>query len=230
MSVEKEKLILLHGALGSSKQFDSIKLKLSDSFEVFTMNFEGHGDRHTDREYAIDLFAQNLIDVMEENSIASAKVLGYSMGGYVALYSSLQYPSRFEKIITLGTKFNWSREAAEKEVKMLDPEKIEEKVPAFANQLKAIHHAQDWKSVVRKTAKMMLAMGDGARISDEAFQKIQPNVVIGLGSQDRMVTYEESARIAETIPDCKLIVLKDQKHPIEMVDGEVLYNYLIENL
>ena len=230
MSVEKEKLILLHGALGSSKQFDSLKLKLSNCFEVFTMNFEGHGDRLTDKEYAIDVFAQNLIDMMDENSLASAKVFGYSMGGYVALYASLQHPARFEKIITLGTKFNWSKEAAEKEVRMLDPEKIEEKVPAFANQLKATHYTQDWKSVVRKTAKMMLAMGEGARIDDDAFQKIQPAVVIGWGSEDRMVTHEESAQIAETIPDCKLIVLEDQKHPIEMVDDEVLYNYLIENL
>ena len=62
------------------------------------------------------------------------------------------------------------------------------------------------------------------------FKRYKTQVVIGLGSQDRMVTHEESARIEEKIPDCSLVVLEDQKHPIEMVDTEVLYNYLIGNL
>ena len=54
------------------------------------------------------------------------------MGGYVALQLANKHPKYVQKIITLGTKFAWDKETAAKEVKMLNPEKIEEKIPAFA--------------------------------------------------------------------------------------------------
>jgi pimeloyl-ACP methyl ester carboxylesterase len=51
------------------------------------------------------------------------------MGGYVALKTAVLHPGRIEAIVTLGTKFHWDPENASNEVRMLNPEKIEEKVP-----------------------------------------------------------------------------------------------------
>ena len=62
-------------------------------------------------------------------------------------------------IVTFGTKFNWSKEAAAKEVKMLNPEVIEEKVPKFAQMLKDTHAPNDWKTLLHKTAAMMKGLG-----------------------------------------------------------------------
>ena len=39
----KEKLILLHGALGSKNQFRPLMERLKEYFDMYTMNFEGHG-------------------------------------------------------------------------------------------------------------------------------------------------------------------------------------------
>ena len=47
---------------------------------------------------------------------------GHSMGGYVALKLALKRPELVDRIITLGTKFNWTPEVAAKEVKMLNPD------------------------------------------------------------------------------------------------------------
>ena len=79
---------------------------------------------------------------MNENYIQTIDIFGYSMGGYVALWLARFYPDRVGKIFTLGTKLKWNDEEAEKEIKMLNPEKVELKVPAFAQQLAERHGEQ----------------------------------------------------------------------------------------
>ena len=39
----KKKLLLLHGALGSAQQFDTLIALLEHTYDVFSFDFEGHG-------------------------------------------------------------------------------------------------------------------------------------------------------------------------------------------
>ena len=226
----KEKLLLLHGALGSKKQFDAIKDALNEQFDVYDLNFEGHGGVQSDKEFSIQLFTENVIKFLEEKSIEKINIFGYSMGGYVALNTALKVPDSISKIVTLGTKFNWSIEAANKEVKMLNPDKIEEKVPQFANKLKEEHQPQDWKEVVSKTANMMLGLANGHKLKEEDLKKINHKVVIGIGSLDKMVSLEESENASKLLPNGSLNQLKDFKHPIDKVNPSDLVLYVKEAL
>ena len=131
--------------------------------------------------------------------------------------------------MTLGTKFDWSLESAQKEVKMLNPEKIKEKIPHFAEHLNRLHQPLDWTQVMTKTADMMLNMAAGAKLSEPDFKRINQEVVIGIGSLDNMVTLEESQHAADLLPNAKLVELPDVPHPIEKVDVDVLVDYIIQN-
>ena len=224
-----QKLLLLHGALGSQKQFTSLTEKLAASFEVYMLNFEGHGGISSENDYSIQLFTQNVIDFLDTNEIDEISIFGYSMGGYVALNAALQIPQKIKKIVTLGTKFQWDPESAAKEVKMLNPSKIEEKVPKFAEKLSKDHHPLDWKEVMTKTADMMLAMSAGAKLTDEDLKKVAVPVVIGIGDLDKMVSYEESENAASLIPNASLVKLEGVEHPIEKVSTEVLADYISQH-
>ncbi|MEM8891449.1 MAG: alpha/beta hydrolase [Bacteroidota bacterium] len=224
----KSKLLLLHGALGSSRQFDALKEILSDRYDLYTMNFEGHGGRSSDQEFSIQLFTQNVITFLSEQGISKINIFGYSMGGYVALNLAHQHPELVEKIITLGTKFDWTEESAAKETRMLHPEKIEEKVPKFAEMLKKLHAPLDWKELMQKTAQMMLSMGAGEKIHTEQLQQIKQQVVIGLGSEDKMVSKEESEAAVDELPQASFRLLEGVQHPIDRVDPQTLANYISE--
>lgn len=213
-----QKLILLHGALGAASQFESLKNILKDKFEIHTLNFEGHGDRISDKDFSIDLFAQNLKDYFDQYNLKEINVFGYSMGGYVALRLAQKHPEYFKKIITLGTKFNWTPESSAKEVKMLDAEKIQEKVPAFADSLSKLHQGNDWKIVLKKTAAMMLELGSGKASSDSDFKSIQSKCFIGVGDTDSMVTREETQHVASLIPNAEFYLLENTVHPIDKLD------------
>jgi pimeloyl-ACP methyl ester carboxylesterase len=211
-------LILLHGALGAKTQLTALAESLQNDFNVHTLNFEGHGDRNSDQPFSIDLFAQNLSDYLDEQNLSDVNVFGYSMGGYVALKLALVQPVRFATIITLGTKFKWSPEEAVKEVKMLNPEKIEEKVPAFASYLDTLHTAQSWKVNMQKTAQLMLDLGNGKALDDEQYSRIKTRCFVGVGDKDAMVTREETEHVARTIPGAEYYILENTIHPVDKID------------
>lgn len=226
--MKKENIILLHGALGTKAQFVSLGNILSKHFDVHLLNFEGHGDVPSNKEFSIDLFAENVIDMLQVKNISKTHIFGYSMGGYVALRLAMKSPELVDRVVTLGTKFNWNKKIAAQEIKMLNPEKIEEKVPAFAKRLYELHSSNDWKVVMRKTAQLMANLGDGDGMSDEELKRIDHNVLIAIGELDNMVSFEESERAAELLQNGQLKKLIEVKHPIEKVDASQLATVIVD--
>ena len=148
----KQHLLLLHGAIGSKQQLQELADILEDKYIVHTISFSAHGGTHISEEpFSIELFAEEVLNYLQENNIAQTTVFGYSMGGYVALYLAKYYPQKINKVITLATKFYWDEEIAAREIKMLDADLIQKKLPAFAQQLQQRHAPQDWKIVLEKT-------------------------------------------------------------------------------
>jgi pimeloyl-ACP methyl ester carboxylesterase len=218
----KENLLILQGALGSKSQFESLKSLLSNSFNVLSLNFEGHGGRTSNRDFSISNFKENVIEFLEAKGIDKIKNFGFSMGGYVALNLAHSHPEKVISIITLGTKFDWTPESAQHEIKMLDADKIQEKVPAFANVLKERHHPQDWKMVLSKTAEMMIRLGNGEAMKEQDFSQISIPVKIMIGGEDKMVSISESKQIADWLSNSEFKIIANCQHPIEKVDLETL--------
>jgi pimeloyl-ACP methyl ester carboxylesterase len=216
----KKNLLFLHGALGSKNQFDSITDKFSPHFNTWTFNFSGHGGKKITHPFSIDLFTQELFDFIDLHKISECNIFGYSMGGYIALNFAQQYQLQ-GKIITLGTKFSWSPDIAAKEIKMLDHEKIKNKIPAFAEVLEKRHHPFDWKIVLDSTTALILQLGTSDSLR---FEKIPNDVLIMIGSDDTMVSFEESENASEKLKKGKLLVLQNTAHPIESVNTSLLLN------
>jgi pimeloyl-ACP methyl ester carboxylesterase len=217
-----EHLLLLHGALGGQRQLEPLKNALQDRFIVHTFNFEGHGGRPTDQPYSTQLFVQNVLDYMAGNAIESCAVFGYSMGGYVALKLAAMFPGKIRAIVTLGTKFAWSPEIAQKETAMLNPEKIEEKVPKFAAALEQLHAPLSWKKVMDDTAGMMRGLGENPALTSEDFETIRIPVTLLLGSEDTMVTPEETLDVQSQLGNALFMRVEGWQHPIDRVDATQL--------
>ena len=228
--MSRKSILLLHGALGSQRQFEKLKDALSTNFEVYSFDFEGHGGVISTRRFSMDYFTENVIDYLDAKDISSSNVFGYSMGGYVALNVAKKHPSRILKIITLGTKFNWTSETVRKEVKMLNPELIQQKIPAFAQVLEKRHFPTDWKSVLSKTAEMLEELGNGEAYSEEVLKKISHEVLICTGELDNMVSQEESKKAAVLLPNGSFQTVPNAQHPVEKVPVEVIYNIILKFL
>lgn len=223
-------LLLLHGALGSKDQFTKLAQLLAPTFKAYSFNFSGHGGRKADNPFSIELFINDTLNFLKTNALDTVNIFGYSMGGYVALQLARDYPSLVGKIITLGTKFNWTKESAEKEIRLFDPEVVEQKVPKFAELLKTRHFPMDWKEIMKKTALMMSELGNGSAMKADDFRKIENSVLISLGSEDNMVTQAESLEVVSFLKNGSFQLINGFKHPIESVNVEILAQKITEYL
>ncbi|MES2593550.1 MAG: alpha/beta fold hydrolase [Bacteroidota bacterium] len=215
-----QKLLILHGAIGSSKQFEPLLPLLKNRFDVFTLDYSGHaGKPIPEGKFSIPLFAEDILNWMNHNTIKTIDILGYSMSGYVALYLAKHHPDRVGKIFTISTKFDWNPQGAAKEAGMLNAEKIEEKVPTFAKAL-AERHGQHWKTVLSKTAEMMIDFGNQPALTTADFAEIQHPVLVSVGDRDNMVSLEETVFIYRQLKNAQLLVLPQTQHPFEKMELE----------
>ncbi|MGK6344347.1 alpha/beta fold hydrolase [Chryseobacterium sp. DT-3] len=219
-------LLLLHGALGHSDIFKPYEKELSKHFNIHTILFSGHGNTELpEKTISIEKYTEEIKDYLEKEDLRDVCIFGHSMGGYTALCCALRYPERINSIMTLGTKFDWTEEQALKESKMLDPEAILLKVPKYAEQLEN-QHGTKWKHLLPAIAKMMVALGKNPPLNENSLWAISIPVQIMAGDKDNMVSIEESISVYRSIPNAKLAILPDTKHPMEKVQPNLLFDLM----
>lgn len=225
----KKDLILLHGALGSSTQFAPLIAELGNEYNVHTFDLPAHGNlAHQSGELSMYSFANYVRNYIIKNNIQKPLVFGFSMGGFVALTLQSQ-ANIFGKIMTLNTKFKWDYDTAIKEQKMFDPEKIQEKVPHYADMLIAMHGEGSWKNLLTKHRELMLSIAKSTPLSDYALSNIDIPVLLTKGDKDNMVTAEETKVVADKLGG-EYYEFVDTAHPIEKIDLVLLSSKIREFL
>jgi esterase/lipase len=227
-----KKILLLHGALGSADDFTPLFQSLTNlGLAPIAFSFSGHSKTPFKTDFDIEIFTEELSSYITENKLVNVPVFGYSMGGYVALNLAANQKNQLGKIITLGTKFNWDKESIEKETRMLNPEKIAEKVPAFAQSLET-KHGSNWKDLVIKTANLMRDIGEKKYLNTERLKHIEIPILLGIADRDNMVTYDETSLIFKELPTSSMFVLPNSKHSIETIDipllSQIILNFVLK--
>jgi 2-succinyl-6-hydroxy-2,4-cyclohexadiene-1-carboxylate synthase len=95
-------VILLHGFTGSKENWSNLRASLSTQYKVITLDLIGHGntDSPVDRErYEIERVCRDLASLMEKLHIEKVHLLGYSMGGRIALAFSILYPEFIRSLL-----------------------------------------------------------------------------------------------------------------------------------
>lgn len=206
-------IILLHGAIGSKKEMEAIENELTkQNHSVFNLNFPGHGsEAESDQLFSIEYFAESVrktIDALDE-----VYIIGYSLGGYVALCLCEWYPEKIKGVATFGTIFNWSPEQSDKQIAQIQPEKLKEKVPAFADYLQNIH-SDKWEKVLTNTHNLLKALGQNPLLNEERLTSIHQKVLITQGDKDALVDLEASIMVYRKLKNANFCVYPKTGHPI----------------
>lgn len=225
-------LILLHGAIGAQQQLDPLAELLSQTFILHRFNFSGHGGTPYADDFSMPQFSEELLLYVQslppEEILAGVGVFGYSMGGYVALLAAHQQPALFSAVVTLGTKWHWDAEIVQKEVAMLNPEKMEAKIPAFAALLEKRHAPYDWKELLHKTADMLTGLGQNNPVAQADFAELHIPVWLLVGDRDASVSFEETKQMMTRLPNGAMGVLPLSPHPVEKVNLRLLHHLIVQ--
>ena len=97
-------VILLHGWLGSWGLWQQTMADLSGSYRTYALDFWGFGESGKKRAtYNVQDFVSLVDQFMESLGIASAPLVGHSMGGTVSLSVAIQFPQRVSKVAVAGS-------------------------------------------------------------------------------------------------------------------------------
>lgn len=219
-------LLLLHGALGSRDQLRSLKKALPD-LQVELLEFSGHGDQKLEAGLRFEDLISDIQRVLERSGASEpVDLFGYSMGGYAALVYASRFPDRVRSVVTLGTKLKWDREGLDRELKLLDPQKITEKVPQFAAKLSDQHGAEKWEGLVKNTADLITSLHERPLLTREVLENIQCPVMLCAGDRDRTAIPEHTLEAVRSLKYGSVSILPDTPHPYEAVALDLLIPHL----
>lgn len=211
-------VLMLHGALGSAREY--IGLLTSTAGGLSIMDFHGHGLLPKE-PFTIQTLSEQVIEVIEREAIENLAVVGYSMGGYVALNVARTHPKAFRKIVTLGTKFNWSMDSVQKQTALLNPKKLKEEQPKFVEYLTDLHD-ETWPELVNYTVEMMEGLGRQPLLTQTELAEIKTPTFIHRGSKDYMVTTDESFWAAKHLPNGSFTELEGVRHQLSRVPEKTI--------
>jgi non-heme chloroperoxidase len=97
-------LLLLHGYSDSWFSFSRVVDLMPPHLRIIMPDQRGHGDsERPEQGYAMDDFAMDAVELLDGLSIASATVVGHSMGSFVAQRMAVLAPERVSGLVLIGS-------------------------------------------------------------------------------------------------------------------------------
>jgi pimeloyl-ACP methyl ester carboxylesterase/predicted enzyme related to lactoylglutathione lyase len=109
-------LVLLHGSFMTiTINWNGWIAELAKTRKVITVELQGHG-RTADvaRDFSYETLADDVAALIDYLKLPQADILGYSMGGGVALQCAIRHPQKVRKVVSLSAVFRhdgWVKEA-----------------------------------------------------------------------------------------------------------------------
>lgn len=94
-------LVLLHGLLGSSRNWQTTGRDLAASFHVLALDLRNHGSSPHAPEMNYAAMVDDVLGWLDTNNLPRVTLLGHSMGGKVAMQLACRHPERVERLIVV---------------------------------------------------------------------------------------------------------------------------------
>jgi pimeloyl-ACP methyl ester carboxylesterase len=109
-------VVLLHGSFMTiTNNWTDWISELSKTRKVIAIEMQGHGrTADIDRDFSYENLADDVAALLDYLKIPSADLIGYSMGGGVAMQCAIRHPEKVRKVVSISAVFRhdgWVEEA-----------------------------------------------------------------------------------------------------------------------
>jgi 2-succinyl-6-hydroxy-2,4-cyclohexadiene-1-carboxylate synthase len=244
-------LMLLHGFTAGADSWSGIQPALASRFELIMPDLLGHGrtDAPPDpSRYRMKSCVDDLIAILTVMGVEKTHLLGYSMGGRVALAAAIEYPQHFASLILesaspgLATEMERRmRVAGDNELAdFIEREGVEkfvarwERLPLFSSQerlppaVRARVRKQRLANRAAGLANSLRGLGTGVQPSLwERLAELGIPCLIMAGELDAKFV-EIGRRMAASISDCRLAVVPGAGHTVHLEQPEAFVRLVLD--
>jgi pimeloyl-ACP methyl ester carboxylesterase len=211
-------LILIHGGLASSAEWEPVLPGLADGFMVIAPDSRGHG-RSTNPagELSYALIADDIAALIAVLGLRRPVVGGWSDGGQVTLELAARHPGAAGALI-VGRRLSRLRRRAARDPqgaarrgRVGSPGHLDAELGEFADEVKAMHPggAERWQRLVRQTAPMWL---DYTGLGPNELPAIEAPVLVLAGDRDEFIPLDLSVSLYRALPNSELAVCPSLSH------------------
>jgi len=182
-------LVLAHGGFGSVGMFEPLLPQIIEKRQVVVVELQAHA--HTadiDRPLSFELLADDIAAIIQHFGFANADVLGYSLGGGVALQTVIRHPALVRKLVLVSAPCKsdgWYPEVLAG-MRAINAEVGKTWIgsPMHQAYVSSAPNPDDWIALVAKTGQLLSQAYDWSK--DVA--AIQSPVMIAVGDADSVRT------------------------------------------
>jgi 2-succinyl-6-hydroxy-2,4-cyclohexadiene-1-carboxylate synthase len=229
-------VVLLHGFTGSTHSVRDVAAALAPRFHTLSVDLVGHGRSDAPdalEAYAMPRCARQVAGVLEVLAPRGAHLLGYSMGGRVALALCAAHPERVKSALLVGASAGIADAGARAERRARDAalaDRIEREglpafvdawmaLPLFASQRRrlsaaqrAAARAQRLDNRARGLANSLRGMGSGAQEPLHAALASTPTPVCLIAGEEDARFRTIAADLAARLPAAQVQTIPEAGH------------------
>jgi len=178
-------LVLLHGGFGSVEMFGPNVELLAAGRRVIGVDLQSHGrSPAADRPMQFETMADDIAALIKELKLERAAIMGFSLGGAVALRTAIQHPELVERLVLVSTVFKRSGWYPEMTAAMdaMGPEMAEtlKRSPMYEAYSRIAPRNEDWPVLVTQlTTALKIDYDWSAEVA-----KLPMQVMIVVGDAD----------------------------------------------
>jgi pimeloyl-ACP methyl ester carboxylesterase len=151
-------LVMLHGGVNPSDMFGAPLAAMAETHQVIAIHLRGHGfSTDTGAPWSCEQMADDVAALLGELGIETIDVMGWSLGGGVALQTAIRHPERVGKLIVISMSIRHDGNFPEVQAQF---EAMPGMAPEIARQiaqspLAELYPDVDWEVLLRKTGEMV---------------------------------------------------------------------------
>lgn len=175
-------LVLIHGGVGAIEMFGEVLPLLAEGRQVIAVDLQAHGrTADIDRPLSYEQMADDIGALIKHLGFEKADVIGYSLGGGVALRTAIQHPEVVKKLVIVSTPFKrdgWYPEILAG-MGQMGPEAAEpmKQTPMYQLYVSLAPRPEDWPVLLTKLGQLLGQDYDWSK--DVAAIKAPTMIVVG---------------------------------------------------
>lgn len=193
-------IILLHGNSETHEIFDKLIEKLKDKYKVYAIDSRCHGKSENTNEISYELMRDDIISFIRKLKIEKPILYGFSDGGIIGLLVAIKEPNLLSKLIISGANLN--------------PKGMKKRMLIFCK----IGY------LITKN-KLFKIMKEEPNIKNSELKKIKIPTIVLAGEKD-IIKMQHTKLIADTIPNSKLEIIKNEDHGSYIINTDKIYDII----